>query len=172
MDANKCACYFSVRSVQKLLSRGLSLSVHHNTPLKKPRISSLHIPSLTFSSKMYFIRSKVYVMAVSIQCSSTNMSRDLWDGATSTEVLRRLNTQTDGASLGKPQNASKQLALHCTWSVALLNMQTLSVGKQPTLLLALPILLTFSMFRHRTDTMWVLLLLLQLRPTPLTVVSR
>lgn len=47
--------------------RGLSLSFgpsQHAFKIGKPRISSLHITSLTFSSKMYFIRSKVYIMAV------------------------------------------------------------------------------------------------------------
>lgn len=64
-DGHKCTCYFSVRSVQKLLSRGLSLSFCPSQhAFKKPRISSLHITSLTFSSKMYFIRCIVYVMAV------------------------------------------------------------------------------------------------------------
>lgn len=36
----------------------------HAFKIGKPRISSLHITSLTLSSKMYFIGSQVYMMAV------------------------------------------------------------------------------------------------------------
>lgn len=91
-------------------SVGVSLSFcpsQHAFKIGKPRISSLHITSLTFSSKMYFIRSKVYIMAV--YNVPLQIRQEICEMELPQQVLRRLNTQTDEQVWGKHRRLHNSL---------------------------------------------------------------